>query len=86
MAKQDRTRAERERARVYAGRLQFHSAQQRRRRRDNVIASLVGAVLIVVISAGQYSYHVGGPGAPEASASPAPSATVPGAPILIPTP
>ncbi|MBB2977013.1 hypothetical protein FHX49_002605 [Microbacterium endophyticum] len=86
MAKQDRTRAERERARIYAGRLRFHSDQELRRRRDNLMASVFGGILIVALAVGQYAFHVDADGASDASASPSPSATTPAAPILIPTP
>ena len=78
-------RDERERARVYRARVELHEAQVRRRSRDNVIAGIVGGLLILAVIGGQTAYFVAGPGAPVPNPSvtpvstvtPAPSATTP---------
>lgn len=64
-------RAARERTRLYQARRQFHADQARRRRRDNVIAGVVGGLLVLGIAAAQTVYFVAGPGAP----APAPTST-----------
>lgn len=68
MAKPARTqqdRESRERARVYLARQQFHDAQKRRRVRDNVLAGVVGGILILAVVGGQVAYFTAGPGVPE---------------------
>lgn len=75
----DRTsRAERERARVYQARLTLHEGQVRRRRRDNVLAAVIGGILILAVAGAQVAFYTAGPGAPEptpsTSASPDPTA------------
>ncbi|WP_159498673.1 dioxygenase [Microbacterium sp. 18062] len=64
-------RAERERARTYQARRQFHDGVIRRRRRDNLIAGVAGGVLILAVVGAQIAYYTLGPGAPE----PTPSST-----------
>ncbi|MEV4688308.1 dioxygenase [Microbacterium sp. LWH3-1.2] len=73
-------RAARERTRLYEARRQFHDGQARRRTRDNLIAGVVGGVLVLGLIAAQTLYFVAGPGAPEPSPSstPTPAATTPG--------
>ncbi|WP_100810715.1 MULTISPECIES: dioxygenase [unclassified Microbacterium] len=77
MAKPDKERAERERARVYQARLQLRESQVRRRRRDTVVASVVGGIVILAAIGGQFAFYSAGPGAllPADSPSPAPSST-----------
>jgi hypothetical protein len=77
MAKPDKDRAERERARVYQARLQLRDSQVRRRRRDTVVASVVGGIVILAAIGGQFAFYSAGPGAPlpADSPSPAPSST-----------
>ncbi len=72
-------RAARERARAYHARQDFHEGQVRRRTRDNVVAGIVGGVLILAVVGGQVAFYTLGPGkpAPSPSSSPSPSATVP---------
>lgn len=48
-----RSRAESERARLYAARTAWHSGQIRRRTRDNVIAGIIGGLLVVGAVASQ---------------------------------
>lgn len=48
-----RSRAESERARLYAARTGWHDGQIRRRTRDNVIAGIVGGLLVVGAIASQ---------------------------------
>ena len=78
------TRESRERTRVYQARQALYRDQVRRRGRDNLIAGVVGGVLILAVVGGQVAFYTVGPGSP----SPSPSVTtVPTAPPLpIPTP
>lgn len=48
-----RSRAEAERARLYAARTAWHDGQIRRRTRDNLIAGIVGGLLVVGAIASQ---------------------------------
>lgn len=75
-------RESRERARVYQARQDFQRGLERRRLRDNLIAGVVGGVLLVGVFALQTAYFVGGPGAPEPSVTPAPTPV----PTSTPTP
>lgn len=70
-ADRNRSRVERERARAYRARQEFHASLQARRRRDNVIAGVAGGILILAIVGGQIAYYTAGPGTP----APSPSAT-----------
>lgn len=85
-------REERERARVYQARQTMHLAQQRRRTRDNLIAGLVGGLLILAVIGGQVAYFTLGAGAPApepsptSTTTPAPSATPPATPEPSATP
>lgn len=78
------TRAVRERTRLYQARRQFHDDQARRRRRDNLIAGIVGGVLVLALIGAQTVYFVAGPGAPEPSPTSTPTPTEP-APEPTPT-
>lgn len=79
-------RAARDRTRLYEARRQFHEGQARRRTRDNLIAGIVGGVLVLGLIGAQTAYFVAGPGAPEPapSSTPTPTATTP-APTPPPT-
>ena len=81
-------RAARERTRLYQARRQFHEGQARRRTRDNVIAGIVGGLLIVGIAAAQTAYFVAGPGAPEPAptSTPTPTGMTPTPTATTPTP
>ncbi len=72
-------RAARERTRLYEARRQFHDGQAHRRTRDNLIAGIVGGVLVLGLIGAQTLYFVAGPGAPAPSPSstPSPTATTP---------
>jgi hypothetical protein len=72
-------RAARERTRLYEARRQFHDGQAHRRTRDNLIAGILGGVLVLGLIGAQTLYFVAGPGAPEPSPSstPTPTATTP---------
>lgn len=85
VGRQRSTRDERERARVYQARQAFHRTQARRRSRDNLIAGVVGGVLILGVVGGQVAFYTLGPGAPSPSPSP-PPATPTAPPLPIPTP
>nr|WP_218853250.1 dioxygenase [Microbacterium immunditiarum] len=56
---------------MYQARQKFHEGRTRRRTRDNLIAGIVGGILILAVVGGQIAYFTLGPGAPE----PAPSLT-----------
>lgn len=70
------SREARERTRLYEARRRFHAEQGRRRTRDNVIAGIVGGLLILGVVAAQTAYFVAGPGAPEPTPTPTPTETV----------
>jgi hypothetical protein len=72
-------RAARDRTRLYEARRQFHEGQARRRTRDNLIAGIVGGVLVLGLIGAQTVYFVAGPGAPgpAPSSTPTPTATTP---------
>ncbi len=76
-AKQREERAARERARQYQARQTLHTRSVRRRTRDNVIAGVVGGILLLALGAGQAAYYLVGPGAPTPSASPSATDTPP---------
>jgi peptidyl-prolyl cis-trans isomerase B (cyclophilin B) len=59
------TREQRERARAYQARLELHERQGRRRTRDNVIALVVGLLVVLGAIGAQTAYFVAGPGTPE---------------------
>lgn len=80
------TREERERARVYRARQEFHQGLLARRRRDNLIAGVAGGVLILAVVGGQIAYYTLGPGAPAPAPSPTPTTTVAPEPSETPTP
>jgi hypothetical protein len=79
-------RAARDRTRLYEARRQFHEGQARRRTRDNLIAGIVGGVLVLGLIGAQTVYFVAGPGAPDPapSSTPTPTETTP-APTPSPT-
>lgn len=76
------TREERERARVYRARQEFHQGLITRRRRDNVIAGVAGGALILAVVGGQVAYYTLGPGAPTPTPAPSPTPTT----TVTPTP
>ncbi|KRB37827.1 hypothetical protein [Microbacterium sp. Root180] len=76
------SRESRERSRLYQARQEFHAGQARRRTRDNVIAGVVGGLLILGVVGAQTAYFVAGPGAPV----PAPTTTGTPSPTVAPTP
>lgn len=83
--KDRQTREQRERTRAYQARVELHERQGRRRTRDNVIALVVGLVVIAGAVSAQTAYFVAGPGAPERSPAPTQSAPATDAPTT-PTP
>lgn len=58
------SRVEKERARAYRARQEFHEGLIARRRRDNLIAGVAGGLLILAVVGGQVAYYTTGPGAP----------------------
>ncbi|MDO8382710.1 MULTISPECIES: dioxygenase [Microbacterium] len=85
MAKPDKDRAERERARVYQARLELRASQLTRRRRDTIVASVVGGIVILAAIGGQFAYYGAGPGAPVTEISPSPTPSVSSDPVPGPT-
>lgn len=71
------SRVEKERARAYRARQEFHASLGARRRRDNLIAGIAGGVLILAVVGGQVAYYTLGPGAPvpEPTATTSPTPT-----------
>lgn len=61
-SKSNKDRAERERARLYAARTQLHEAARKRRVRDNIIAGVVGGILLLGAIGAQVAYFSAGPG------------------------
>ncbi|MBT9607079.1 dioxygenase [Microbacterium sp.] len=90
--KDRQSREQRERARAYQARQDLHRRQGRRRLRDNVLALVVGLVVIGAAVGLQTVYFVAGPGAPAPeptvvdTPSPAPSGPVLPDPAVSPTP
>lgn len=76
MATGSKSRDERERARIYQARVALHEAQVRRRSRDNLLAGIIGGVLILAVIGGQTAYFAMGPGTPAPEPSSTPSSTV----------
>lgn len=71
-------RAERERARLYQARRAFHEGRISRRRRDNLLAGVVGGLLVLAVAGAQLAYYTVGPGTPEpAATTPAPAGVTP---------
>lgn len=62
-------RAARERLRVYTARRAVHARKLSRRRRDNLLAVLVGLVVVTLATASQVAYFAAGPGMPPATPS-----------------
>lgn len=73
-------RLAREREQHYRARKQLHDGIVNRRRRDNVIAGVVGGILILLVVGGQVAFYTVGPGTP----APSPSTSV--SPTPTPTP
>ncbi len=80
------TRAARERARLYQARRDFHAGLGRRRTRDNVIAGVVGGLIVVAITGAQIAYFtVGADAEPTATPTATPTASVAVTPAPSPT-
>lgn len=78
-----RDRDARERARLYQARQQFHRSRVRRRRRDDLVAGVVGGVIVLAAIGAQTAYFTVGPGTPEPA--PSPSSTMSADPTPDPT-
>lgn len=74
------SRDERERARAYRARQEFHESLTARCRRDNLVAGVAGGVLLVAIIAAQVAYFTVGPGTPEPTPTPSPTSSTTPAP------
>ncbi|WP_040164376.1 hypothetical protein [Microbacterium gorillae] len=83
--KEHAARVQRERARVYEARERMHSEAVSRRRRDNIIAGIVGGVIVVGAIVGQAVYFGVGPGKPVPTVSPTSTTTVLPTPESTPT-
>ncbi|MDE0545532.1 dioxygenase [Microbacterium sp. C7(2022)] len=79
-------REQRERARRYQARAAFQTGLRTRRTRDNVLAGVVGGIVIVAAFAAQSVYFSFGPGAPEPAPTPSMSSTPAPSPTLTGTP
>jgi len=77
--KDRQSREQRERTRAYQARQELHRREGRRRTRDNVLALVVGVVVIGAAIGLQTVYFVAGPGAP------APEPTVVDTPSPVPS-
>lgn len=77
-------REARERARVYKARQEFHASVLTRRRRDNLLAGIVGGLIVLAAAGAQVAYFTAGPGAP--APSPTSSTTQTPAPAVSETP
>lgn len=76
MAAKDRgARESRERTRLYQARQAYQDGLIRRRTRDNVIAGVVGGLLILGLVGAQTVYFTVGPGAPAPEPTPTPTMT-----------
>ncbi|WP_235566590.1 hypothetical protein [Microbacterium sp. Root61] len=64
----------------------LHDDQQRRRSRDNLLAGIVGGVLILAVVGGQIAYYTMGPGVPAPSPSPTSTSTPSPSPTTSTTP
>lgn len=73
-------RASRERARLYQARQEFHAAQRRRGRRDDLVAAIVGGLIVLAAIGSQVAYVTVGPGTPAPASTPAPTDTTTPAP------
>lgn len=69
-AGKNRSHVEKERARLYRARQEFHTGLQNRRRRDNLLAGVGGGILLLAIVGGQIAYFTVGPGTPAPAPSP----------------
>lgn len=81
-------REARDRTRLYQARASYNEGRLRRRGRDNVLAGVVGGILILGVIGGQIAYYTAGPGKPlpEPTSTPSPTATVPVSPSPTPSP
>lgn len=74
----------RERSRVYQARQDYHNDRTRRRTRDNILAGVVGGVLLLGVIGAQTAYYTMGPGVPAPTSSPTPTTSP--TPMNPPTP
>jgi peptidyl-prolyl cis-trans isomerase B (cyclophilin B) len=83
-------REARERARVYKARQEFHARGEARRRRDNVLAGVIGGIVLLAAVGGQVAYFTAGPGAPvptpSSSTTQTPAPTGSSTPVETPAP
>ncbi len=78
-------RAARERARTYQARRDFHTRLEGRRTRDNVVAGVVGGLIVLGIVGVQIAYFTVGPDGAAAEPTVTPTATVAATPSATPT-
>lgn len=81
------SRENRERARVYQARAELNAQQIRRRIRDNVVAGVVGGVLVLGSVGAMTAYYLAGPGVPAVTPTPSPTVgtIAPESPVPAPT-
>jgi hypothetical protein len=80
--KQREAREQRERTRQYQARQTLHADRKRRRTRDNVIAGVVGGILLLGLVGAQTAYYLAGPGAPVPTPASTPTPTDTAPPLL----
>jgi len=88
--KDRQSREQRERARIYQARRDLHERTIRRRTRDNVLAAVIGGLVVLAAVGAQTAYFAAGPGAPapvpSETATPQPSSSETPAPSDTPSP
>ena len=73
------SRETRERSRIYQARIDLNARQVRRRVRDNVVAGVVGGLLVLGAVGAMTAYYAAGPGVPAVTPT-TPATPVPGSP------
>ena len=86
VGKSRNARSERERARLYQARQEFHAGLVSRRRRDTLLAIVIGGAIIIATVVTQTMYFTAGPGTPTPTPEPASSTAPPSLTDIFPIP
>lgn len=78
-------RESRERSRVYQARTEANAQRATRRRRDNIIAGVVGGLIVAGAIGGQAVYYYAGPGVPVPTPTIEPTTPLAPLPVVPPT-